>query len=68
MFIYLIAVFLELVPLYKNKQKKELMIYSLLSGVALVLNLLLILDIKIPSPSLLIQKLVFTLIGGSGEG
>lgn len=63
MIIYLITVFLGLVPLYKGKQKKELLIYSLLCGVALILNMFLILDIKTPSPSLLIQKLVFNLIG-----
>jgi hypothetical protein len=63
MVIYLIILAGELMPLYKNKQKKELVIFVTLSIAALTLNLLQVLQIKIPSPSLVIEQIVLGIIG-----
>ena len=60
---YIIIGFIEIVPLYKKKQKKELILYSITFTIAFVMSVLLSLGIKIPSPAKPIEKIVLTILG-----
>lgn len=61
--IYLIIGFLEIVPMIKKKQTKELTVYIFLFGGAFILSVLLSLGVKIPSPADFIEKAVKAIIG-----
>ncbi len=61
--IYLIIGIVEMYPLYKKNQKKELILYSVLFFVAFVMSLLLSLGIEIPSPADGIEKIVKGIVG-----
>lgn len=60
---YIIIGFIEIVPLYKKKQKKELILYSITFTIAFVMSVLLSLGVKIPSPAKPIEKIVLTILG-----
>lgn len=49
--IYLIIGVTEITPLYKNKQKKELIVYCVFFLGAFVMSLLLSLGVEIPEPT-----------------
>ncbi|WP_053955687.1 hypothetical protein [Inediibacterium massiliense] len=61
---YLIIGVLEIVPLVKKKQKKELILYMTLFLTAFVMSILLSLGVKIPSPAKPIERVVKAVIGG----
>ncbi len=61
--VYILIGIIEIVPLIKNNQKKELILYSFLFGAAFILSLLLSLGVDIPSPADYIQKAVEAIIG-----
>jgi len=60
---YIIIGFIEIVPLYKKKQKKELILYSITFTITFVMSVLLSLGVKIPSPAKPIEKIVLTILG-----
>ncbi|SHJ63952.1 hypothetical protein [Tepidibacter formicigenes] len=60
---YLIIGFIEIVPLVKRNQRKELVLYSVMFGLAFVISILLSLGVKIPSPAKAIEKVVLTVLG-----
>ncbi|WP_066502134.1 hypothetical protein [Abyssisolibacter fermentans] len=60
---YLIIGLLEIIPLYKQGDKKELIVYCTLFGFAFVLSLLLSFGVKIPSPANGIRVAVEAIIG-----
>lgn len=63
MFIIVILIFtiialVEIKPLYKNKQKKELILYSILLASSFILSILMSFGIKLPSVSSFIKVIV----------
>ncbi|MCY6485191.1 hypothetical protein OW763_12665 [Clostridium aestuarii] len=61
---YIVITLLEVIPLFKNQQKKEMILYINMMVIALVLSVLLSRGIKIPSPAVFIEKLITSIIGG----
>lgn len=61
--VYLIIGVIEMVPLVKKNQKKELIFYSITFMGAFIMSLLLSLGVKIPSPAKPIEKIVTTIMG-----
>lgn len=59
--LYILFIFIDLIPAYKNKQNKLFWIYSILLAFSYVILILISLDVKIPSPSPLIKKVVSTI-------
>jgi len=55
--------FYEITPLIKNTQKRELILYSIIFGLAFLLSLLLSLGVEIPSPAEPIEAVVDFIIG-----
>ncbi len=51
-----IVIYMEVPALVKNKYWKELITFSILIFTGLILNLLLIIGVKIPSPALFIEE------------
>lgn len=60
---YIIIIFLDFIPIYKNNNKREIAVYSILLLFALVISILLSLKVKIPSPSEPIEKAVNFIYG-----
>lgn len=60
---YIIIGIIEIVPMVKKKQKKELILYSVTLMIAFIISLLLSLGVDIPSPAKAIEKIVLTVIG-----
>ncbi|MFZ5966901.1 MAG: hypothetical protein ACOYVK_06975 [Bacillota bacterium] len=60
---YIVIGAIEIIPLIKKKQKKELVVYSVLFGGAFILSLLLSLGVEIPSPAKYITKIVEAVVG-----
>ncbi|MFD3156137.1 hypothetical protein ACFIJ5_04665 [Haloimpatiens sp. FM7330] len=66
MFIIIIILYsliagIDVVPLYKNKQKKELSIYFASIAICCFISILTSLDIKIVSPSMMLQEIVISI-------
>lgn len=55
---YAVIGFYEIFPMVKNKQRKELALYSVIFSLAFVLSILLSLGVEIPSPADPIEKVV----------
>jgi len=55
---FVIIALLEMVPLYKGKNKKEFILYSSLYGIALILSLLMSFGVKLPSVANFIKVIV----------
>ncbi|QXM05083.1 hypothetical protein [Crassaminicella indica] len=62
--VYIIIGVVEIVPLVKKNQKKELILYSITFIAAFIMSILLSLGVKIPSPAKPIEKVVKMIIGG----
>lgn len=60
---YLIIGTIEIVPLYKENKKKELVVYSIFFLAAFIISLLLSLGVKIPSPARPIEAIVKAILG-----
>lgn len=72
MFIIIILVFFiiawaEMVPLYKNKKKKELTVYSVFFCTAFILSMLISFGVEIPSVAKGIKVIVEAIIGKKGH-
>lgn len=61
--IYSIIALIEMVPLYRKKQSKELIAYMALLSVALILSLLMNLGVELPSASRAIEVIVKFMLG-----
>ncbi|QEK11219.1 hypothetical protein FQB35_01895 [Crassaminicella thermophila] len=61
--VYLIIGVIEITPLVKRNQKKELILYTITFMTAFIISLLLSLGVKIPSPAKPIEKIVKMVIG-----
>lgn len=61
--IYIIIGFIEIPNLYRSKQKKELVIYSVTFSFAFLLSFLLSIGVKVPSPAKSIEKIVMFILG-----
>ena len=55
---YIIIGAVEIIPLIKKKQKKELIVYSVFFVSAFIISLLLALGVEIPSPAEYIEKFI----------
>ncbi|WZL72585.1 hypothetical protein QBE52_16190 [Clostridiaceae bacterium 35-E11] len=60
--VYSIIGVIEIVPMVKKNEKKELLVYSILFSGAFVLSVLLSLGVKVPSPAKPIEKIVKAII------
>ena len=60
---YLIIGAIEIIPLYRKKQKKELTVYCIFFLAAFIISLLLSLGVKIPSPAKPIEAIVKAVLG-----
>lgn len=61
--VYAFIIFIEAPPLFKENNIKKLIIYLFLIAIPLILNVLLSINVQIPSPSNGIKKIVFMIIG-----
>lgn len=62
-FVYALFAIFEIISLKKTNQKKELIVYCILLSVACILSLLLVFDVKIPSPSVKFGDFIKSIIG-----
>lgn len=60
---YIIIGTIEMVPLYKKNQKKELIVYAFFFTAAFIISLLLSLGVEIPSPTKPIERIVKSIMG-----
>ena len=60
---YAIIGTIEVIGLLKHKQRKETMLYGFCMLLALVINTLVFIGVKITSPSKIIEQIVLGLIG-----
>lgn len=62
-FAYIAVSCFEAIHLFKNNQRKEMVLYLGMMIISLVLSILLSIGVKIPSPSIFIQKIVTIITG-----
>lgn len=61
--LYMPLLVFDLLPLYKQKLWREFTAAACLSGISLLTAVLLALGVKLPSPALPIQQLVYAVTG-----
>lgn len=59
---HILIIYFDGTPLIKRGKKKEMILYSAMLTVSLVLSVLLSLGVEVPSPAIFIEKLVSTVI------
>jgi len=59
--LYAAIIIAELTPMLKQRQRKNIIIYSAFIGVSLLISLLISLNVRLPSIDLFIGKLVISL-------
>ncbi|MBU3099157.1 MULTISPECIES: hypothetical protein [Clostridium] len=62
---YLIIIFLETVPLLKEKNKGKTILYFTLIIFSMTISILLSLGVQLPSPSNIIKNIVVSIFGKS---
>lgn len=62
--IYIVFLFIDLVPLMKKRKWKEFGLFAVIFCASLVISILLIQGVKIPSPAKPLEKLVMAIFGG----
>ena len=62
-FLYLVTMFFETLPLFKEKNRKKIMLYLFLSTFSMIISTLLTLGVQLPSPSNLIKNIVISIFG-----
>jgi len=60
---YLIIGFVEIVPLYRKKQTREMVLYISIFTIALALSILIATEIKVPSPAKAMGEIVMSILG-----
>lgn len=63
--LFLFFVIIDLIPMFRDKRWKSFWTYTVLLLTAYVLIFLIVLDIKIPSPTVPIKKMITALFGVS---
>ena len=53
---YLLIAYIDIYSLYRNNKKREIWVYSMFIGAALIMSILLIAGVKLPSPIDFIMK------------
>lgn len=53
----------DLIPIYQEKQWKTFWIYSAMITLALFFTILVAMDVPIPSPSIPIKKIIYSIFG-----
>jgi len=53
----------EIVPLYRKKQAREMVLYISIFTIALVLSILIAIEIKVPSPAKAMGEIVMSILG-----
>lgn len=61
--VYIIIGVIEIIPMVKKNQKKEIILYSVILMIAFIISLLLSIGVEIPSPAKAIEKIVLTVLG-----
>ena len=61
--LYVFLIFVDLIPLYKNKESKPIWIYTIIMAFSYIILVLIGIGIKIPSPAPIIIKLVSLITG-----
>lgn len=61
--VYVFLMYIQLVPLYKNKDWLDLGVNSSISAFSFVIAALLSLDVKIPSPANTIKDFIIAIFG-----
>lgn len=61
--ITIVFVFIDLIPLYKERQWMSLWVYTTMLVLIFLIAVLMVLDIKIPSPSGPLKKIITTIWG-----
>lgn len=61
--VFAFFIMIDLIPLYKNRKWKSFWTYTALLSVSYVFNLLIVIDVKLPSPAIPIKKMLSTLFG-----
>lgn len=56
--LYLSVIVFDLVPLIKSGKKKDYWVYSIFLAVSFCILILYLLNVKVPSPSIIIQDLI----------
>lgn len=62
-FIYIFFIIIDLIPLYQNKRWKSFWAYSSLLLISYTILLLIVLDVKIPSPAVPIKNAITAIFG-----
>lgn len=57
-FLYVLFIFVDLVPIYRDKKWKLFWVYSIITVVSYIMIILISVDVKIPSPAPIIKKAV----------
>jgi len=61
--LYFILIIFDLTPIYLKKQWKLFWIYSIMVAVSYIIQVLLILDVKLPTPADSIERIVVFVFG-----
>jgi accessory gene regulator protein AgrB len=56
---YILITLMELIPFWKNKKKKELIVYLVIMTVSLIISVYLVLGVQMPTISNIIAKIFF---------
>lgn len=57
-FLYVLFIFTDLVPIYRDKKWKLFYIYSIITAISYIMIILIGFDVNIPSPAPIIKKAV----------
>lgn len=60
--IYIIIIIIEIIPMVRDKKRSMIFTYITLMAISLILNVLLSLEVKIPSPASAIERVVIAII------
>ena len=61
--VYALIIFIEAPTLFKKNNNKKLIIYLFLIAIPAIIDVLLSINVEVPSPSNGIKKIVFMIIG-----
>ena len=62
---YIVIGIIEIIPLIKKGEKKELAVYSIIFISSFIISILLILGFELPSPATPIENVIKLIIGNS---
>jgi hypothetical protein len=65
--VYTIIMLVDAFPLLKQKKTGELAFYMILITLSFVLSILMVFNVKIPSPAVPIKNIIMSIMGGGGK-